>query len=176
METTRYVAGLLFDTAMTKVALIKKQHGPPCMIGKWNAIGGKCNRDINGVWESADAAMYREYIEEADVSAPWTTFLVLTGRSWQVTFYKCFSSILLEGVATKEDELVNVWPLNALPSPPDLVSNLRWIIPMALTHVYEHVWVYTVHESETFVNTPQTHKLFPVDEVSIAISRVASED
>jgi hypothetical protein len=46
-----------------------------------------------------------------------------------------------------ESESVMVWHLDELP---DVVSNLAWIIPMALTHQSQHVWVYEVIEKDTF--------------------------
>jgi 8-oxo-dGTP pyrophosphatase MutT (NUDIX family) len=144
----KYVAGFLFNDERSSVALIHKTHGPACMVGKWNAIGGKRKRGEPGLPdESSYAAMWREFQEEAGVPVSWTPFLKLKGQGWQVDFFHAFSSAALSAVRTCEAETVSVFPVAALP---DTVPNLKWIIPMALGHEDDHVWVYEVIEKETF--------------------------
>jgi 8-oxo-dGTP pyrophosphatase MutT (NUDIX family) len=145
----KYVAGFLFNDERCAVALIHKTHGPACMVGKWNAIGGKIKRGEPGLPdESSDAAMWREFREEAGVSVTsWTLFLRLNGPGWSVDFYHAFSSDALAQVRTCEGETVDVFHIDALP---ETVPNLNWIIPMALGHENDHVWVYEVTEKETF--------------------------
>lgn len=149
---TKYVAGLLFDDERTRVALIHKTHGPAVLVGKWNAIGGKNQvRPAPLPPESSDAAMWREFLEEAGVQVSWTLFLRLKGRDWQVDFYHAFDTAKIEAVRTMEGEDVGVFALDNLP---EIVPNLRWIIPMALGHEDDHVWVYEVREAETFAPRP----------------------
>ena len=148
----KYVAGFLFDDDRTKVALILKNHGPAVLVGKWNAIGGKRidNHDLGLPDESSAAAMYREFAEEAGVYVEaWQPFLILRSRTpvWQVDFFHAFDSKKLAQVRTMESESVMVWHLDELPV---VVSNLAWIIPMALTHRDQHVHVYECIEKDTF--------------------------
>lgn len=149
-----YVAGLLFDDDGTRVALIHKNHGPSAVVGKWSAIGGK----IDKPYESSISAMRREFREEAGVditgSMPlgrlphWTNFLCLTGPGWAVDFYHAFSTTLLEQVRTCEKEVVDTFRVEPLLSgDAGLVPNLRWILPMALGHLNDNVYVYQVNES-----------------------------
>jgi hypothetical protein len=150
----KYVAGLLFDNDREKMALILKKHGPSSVVGHWNAIGGKRidNHDLGLPDESSAAAMWREFAEEAGVYIEkWEPFLILRARGekpeWQVDFFHAFDSDKLAEVRTCEGESVMVWRLDELP---DVVPNLNWIIPMALGHKKDHVFVYEVIEKETF--------------------------
>jgi 8-oxo-dGTP pyrophosphatase MutT (NUDIX family) len=147
-EVTKYVAGFLFSSDRSKVALIHKTHGPGCVVGKWNAIGGKNKPGEPGLPdESGSAAMFREFEEEGGVAVGWTLFLRLLGSDWIVEFYHAFDTMKLEAVRTIESEEVRIFPVDQLPT---VVPNLRWIIPMALGHENDHVWVYEVREKETF--------------------------
>ena len=148
----KYVAGLLFDEDRNKVALILKNHGPAAVLGKWNGIGGKRSTGSARQLESASAAMWREFLEEAGVDIQsWEPFLILRARGenpeWQVDFFHAFDTAKLGQVKTMESESVMVWNIDELPV---VVPNLTWIIPMALSHKNEHVWVYEVIEKETF--------------------------
>ncbi len=148
----KYVAGFLFDENRERVALILKKRGPSAVVGKWNAIGGKRTTMSAGQLESAASAMWREFLEETGVSVEtWEPFLILRARGeepeWQVDFFHAFDAEKLAHVTTVEDEAVMVWHLDELPV---VVSNLAWIIPMALTHRQQHVHVYEVIEKDSF--------------------------
>ena len=130
------------------MALIHKNHGPAAVVGRWNGIGGKRNPGAPGLPdESSDAAMWREFIEEAGVPVSWTLFLRLGGPGWEVDFFHAFDSVKLAEVRQRETEEVATFSISSLPN---VVPNLRWIIPMALGHEDDHVWVYNVREAETF--------------------------
>jgi len=151
---TKYVAGLLFDDNREQVALILKNHGPAAVVGHWNAIGGKRvnNQDLGLPDESPTAAMWREFAEEAGVYVEnWEPFLILRAKGsnpeWQVDFFHAFDSSKLAQARTMESETVMVWHIDELP---DVVPNLNWIIPMALGHKNDHVFVYEVIEKDTF--------------------------
>lgn len=155
MQKRRYVAGLLFNDLGDRVALIHKTHGPSSVVGHWNAIGGKRidQTDLGLGYESPDAAMFREFREEASVEVrSWELFLVLRGRGpdpeWMVHFYHAFDTQALAHVSQGEEEEVIVWDLGELPN---IVPNLRWIIPMALGHHDDHVFTYEVIEKDTFM-------------------------
>jgi 8-oxo-dGTP pyrophosphatase MutT (NUDIX family) len=145
---TKYVAGFLFSSDGSKVALIHKNHGPASVVGHWNAIGGKRTSGEPGLPdESASAAMWREFNEEAGVAVGWTLFLRLFGKDWSVEFFHAFDTTKLEACRTLESEEVRIFPVSDLPN---VVPNLRWIIPMARGHQDDHVWLYEVEEKETF--------------------------
>jgi 8-oxo-dGTP pyrophosphatase MutT (NUDIX family) len=132
-----YVAGFLFSEDKQSVALIEKNHGPAVLIGKWNAIGGKIEDS-----EESIAAMRREFVEETGVGKDldWLRFLRLEGEDWSVDFYHAFGNLRVEA---QESEKVSWFTLRELPN---VVSNLKWIIPMALSHFDQHVEVYRVVE------------------------------
>ncbi len=137
----RYVAGLLFDDAGLNVVLIHKNHGPARVTGRWNAIGGRIKAD-----ETSLEAMNREFKEEAGVSGiNWTFFMQLQGHGWTVDFYHAHNYSAFRSACTCEGELVDVWPVANLPG---VVTNLHWIIPMALDHGFDHVPVYRITEVE----------------------------
>ena len=138
---THYVAGLLFDEQRKHVALIHKKYGPPAVVGRWNAIGGKVEDG-----ETSAAAMSREFLEEAGVEiSSWTLFLRLIGAGWKVDFYHAFSTTDLMRVRTCEEETVDRFPVSD--GLHVVVPNLKWIIPMALGHFNENVSVYEVREN-----------------------------
>ncbi len=148
----KYVAGFLFDEDRNHVALILKNRGPAVLVGKWNAIGGKRTTMSAGQTDSSPAAMWREFMEEAGVDIHnWEPFLILRAKGanpeWQVDFFHAFDTAKLAQVKTMESESVMVWHLDELPV---VVPNLNWIIPMALSHKNEHVYIYEVIEKDTF--------------------------
>ena len=147
--TIKYVAGFLFDEDRAKVALVLKNHGPAAIVGKWNAIGGKRidNTDLGLGFEGGPAAMYREFLEETGVEVrDWALFLRLKGDGWEVEFYHAFSGEKQKMARTMETESIMIWPIDE--DHPVWVPNLNWIIPMALGHGDDHVWVYEVIEQE----------------------------
>ena len=132
-----YVAGLLFDEGRTRVALIHKDHGPEHLIGKWNAIGGRCKEDEIYL---PTKAMTREFLEETGVSVSgWEQFLWLEGendgQSWRVTFFRMFNGSALDCVHTREMEEVRIFPVScrAVLTSLTLTDNLAWIVAMALS-------------------------------------------
>lgn len=158
--TEEYVAGLLFSDNHDSVALIHKTHGPGNVVGKWNAVGGKIRTGTERLrteaclsvfqTESSGAAMRREFTEEAGVdTADWELFLVLRGPDRVVYFFRAFSSVDLFRVRTCSEEAVAVFRLGKLP---ELVPNLRWIIPMAAGHEDDYVRVHDVTEKETRID------------------------
>ena len=132
-----YVCGLLFDDyddyydGSHRVALLQKLKGPDYMIGKWTGVGGKVEEN-----EIPHNAMTREFIEEAGVVYEnWDLFLTLYSqdRDAVVHFFRAFSSFHLNQVKTQEEEQVEVFALRNIPGKSDLMENLNWIIPMALS-------------------------------------------
>jgi 8-oxo-dGTP diphosphatase len=124
---TRYVAGLSFSSTTNIVALIRKNK-PEWQKGKLNAIGGKIEEG-----ETPEEAMIREFKEETSVTVnSWREFLVLLGFGYEVHFFvtELPDTTMLNLWPGAEDEIVDVYDYNNLPA--DVVTNLRWIIPMAI--------------------------------------------
>lgn len=65
MPNQRYSCGFVFNTSLTKVALIRKNRGPFNMKGRLNGIGGKKEDNENEV-----ECQSREFFEETTVLIP----------------------------------------------------------------------------------------------------------
>jgi 8-oxo-dGTP diphosphatase len=125
---TRYVCGFLFNPQRTRVALIRKVK-PTWQAGLLNGIGGKIEEG-----ETPAEAMEREFVEEANVAfCNWQEFAVLTGPDFQIHFFSAFDSGI-DYVCTNEDkgEVVSVERIQTLTLRPDVIPNLRVLIPLAL--------------------------------------------
>jgi 8-oxo-dGTP pyrophosphatase MutT (NUDIX family) len=107
---------------------------PPCDIGNFEP----CN--CSG--ETPGAAMRREFLEETGVLVEgWQKFLSLTYPTARVHFYRAFDDAVYN-VETTTDELVALQTLSTryVPAsraeivlPINVIPNLAWIIPMALS-------------------------------------------
>lgn len=125
--TQHYVAGFLFSEDRNKIALVKKEK-PEWQRGRFNGIGGKIEAG-----ESPRDAIIREFKEETGVEIEeWDEFCVIKGASWQVFFYRAFSD-KINDVTTMETEEINVFHIELdCVYEMNLISNLKWLIPMAL--------------------------------------------
>lgn len=122
----RYVVGFCFSPCGRRVVLIRKNR-PVWQAGRFNGVGGK----IEGT-ESIYEAMEREFREEAGVTIPagnWEHYAILAGEDWSVYVMRVWS-VLAVHASTQEDEQISIWKTKALPE--DAISNLRWLIPLAL--------------------------------------------
>ncbi len=147
--TTEYVLGFLFDSDKNNVALIEKQK-PDWQKGYLNGIGGKIEvEDRLYVKTSNDAwavAMSREFEEEAGVATDaksWRHFATLNGCGWIVYCFTNADSDALEKVETKTNEQVHVVPVEVA-SELQVLSNLTWLIPMALDENMEHGQMFAI--------------------------------
>lgn len=141
----RYVAGFMFNSGCTHVALVEKQK-PDWQRGRLNAIGGK----IEQIWVADDesypeppaVAMAREFVEETGYQTQpddWTEFCVLhgphgelTGPPWQVHFFYHVAGFhdIEKRLRTTTDERIIVEPIRHRRT---RIANLEWLIPMALS-------------------------------------------
>jgi len=122
----KYVAGLMFNPSGSKLALVLKDR-PAWQAGLFNAIGGKIEGDENPV-----TAMVREFQEETSVvtdPSEWKLLLKLEGSDFEVNFFTAFSD-KVDLVKTVETE--KIFTIDPLKLPPNIIFNLRWIIPAAL--------------------------------------------
>jgi 8-oxo-dGTP diphosphatase len=126
MTTPRftYVLALLFTPDGGRVALMHKTR-PAWQAGRVNALGGKL-----AAGESPAAGARREVREEAGVDvADWEEFLVWDDPVYRLHALRAFDGAA-EHVFTAEDQVVFLAPTDALP--PNIIDNLRWLIPLAL--------------------------------------------
>ena len=148
----RYVAGFMFNSGCTHVALVEKQK-PEWQKGRLNAIGGKIEKvqaddgtpGTDGLYftdEAPVAAMVREFFEETGYQtqeSDWTEFCLLSGPSgdmtgphWQVHFFFHVAGFhdIEKRLRTTTDERIIVEPIRHRRS---RIANLEWLIPMALS-------------------------------------------
>lgn len=125
-----YVLGLMFDSVGRRVALICKNK-PEWQKDKLNGVGGKIERG-----ELAVKAMCREFEEETGVhteESQWQMFCRLGGRGFNVFVYRAFSDAAVDSARTVTDEPVGVYDARGTSlRSGSIVSNLAWLIPMAL--------------------------------------------
>jgi 8-oxo-dGTP diphosphatase len=131
-----YVLGFVINPDKDKVLLIRKDR-PVWQQNLLNGIGGKIEKD-----ESSTEAMKREFIEETGLKDEifWRQFGQLKGisevdsRPWKVHLFYAIHDYKLENldytVMLGNNEYVEEHPIDSLPD--DVISNLKWMIPMAL--------------------------------------------
>ena len=119
----RYVCGFLFTHDRSRVVLIRKLK-PKWQRGLVNGVGGKIEPD-----ESPSAAMTREFNEEAGLSIPhWEPLCSLGGKDFSVDFFYCFG----DAWSAKTQECEEIFLVNPLHLPTNVIPNIRWLVPLAL--------------------------------------------
>ena len=119
-----YVLALLFSADRSRVVLMRKSR-PAWQAGRVNALGGKLMPD-----ESPLDAARREVREEAGVQVDrWEEFLVWDDPVYRMHVVRAFDDAALRA-RTAEDQEVFLADVRALP--PELIDNLRWLVPLAL--------------------------------------------
>ena len=126
----KYPMGLMFTENMRQVLLILKNHGPKCVIGRWNGIGGHIE-----LGETPIQCQVREFEEETGVKTTendWQLFTKLLGEDFIVhcfwgknsTAVMTAKTITNEQVAIVNCECGIISLSNLL-----LAPNLKWMIP-----------------------------------------------
>jgi len=123
-----YVLGFLFNKSQKTVLLIEKKR-PKWQAGRWNGIGGKIEETDTTPLE----AMKREAWEEIGHDVDWTHVLTVELFHLSVFVYKAIDIPEHEAIffEQKEDELLKVWPIDALPD--EVISDVKWMIPICLS-------------------------------------------
>ena len=129
------VVGFLFSAAYRDVLLIQKKR-PAWQKGYLNGIGGHVTDK-----ETPLEAMIREFREEAGLGiTTWEHYATLTGvreeRPWEVQFFHAKTDIPLYAVHSVTDEKLQTGSIHHLHHCKTL-SNLQWLIPMAIDHARE---------------------------------------
>jgi len=132
MEKTQMVIGFMFTDDMKQVLLILKNHGPLCVIGRHNGIGGH----IEPTDADSMGAQIREFEEETGIKTTqedWVKFTELVGKDFVVhCFYGVNSRAVLNAKTMTDEkiEIINVCDtgsMNIFNIP--LAPNLVWMIP-----------------------------------------------
>jgi 8-oxo-dGTP diphosphatase len=98
---------------------------PAWQAGRVNALGGKLHPG-----ESPADAARREVREEAGVDVPgWEEFLVWDDPVYRMHALRAFDPAA-RAARTAEDQAVFL--ADALALPPNVIDNLRWLVPLAL--------------------------------------------
>lgn len=119
-----YVLALLFTPDRRRVVLVHKTR-PTWQAGRVNALGGKLDPG-----ESAADAARREAREEAGVDiAAWEEFLVWDDVQYRMHACRAFDPAAADA-RMAEDQAVFL--ADALALPPNVIDNLRWLVPLAL--------------------------------------------
>lgn len=119
-----YVLALLFTADAREVVLVRKTR-PAWQAGRVNALGGKMDDD-----EAVSDSARREVREEAGIDVDgWEEFLVWHDPEYRLRAVRAFDEAA-RGARTAEDQEVFLARVDALP--PNVIDNLRWIIPLAL--------------------------------------------
>lgn len=134
----KYVVGFMFDETESNVILLWKNR-PEWQRDKINGIGGMIEDG-----ESPAEAMRREFREEAGIDhADWQQFCVLSDcRQWSIHFFS--STGTLGDVEQCTDEVPLILPIAELPN--NVIPNLRWLIPMALSMKHDRADCFEVRE------------------------------
>lgn len=120
----RYVLALLFTPDRARLVLVEKTR-PAWQAGRVNALGGKLRPG-----ETPSDAARREVGEEAGVDvAAWDEVLEWRDPMYVMTVVRAFDAAALSA-RTAEDQRVFLSGVD--PLPPNVIDNLRWLVPLAL--------------------------------------------
>lgn len=126
-----YVVGFLFEEHSSRgvVVLINKLR-PDWQLGKLNGVGGRIEGN-----ETPTAAMRREFLEECGLDIDsWRLFCTLGDeRGWRIHFFSATGCV--KGIQSMTDEQVTLCETRRLP--PNILPNLLWLIPMAISMEYD---------------------------------------
>ena len=119
-----YVVGFAFDHSCKSVLLIYKRT-PEWQRGLINGIGGKIKKG-----ELPIQAMVREFKEETGVetdNSDWIYFCLMTAGKEEIYCYYMIGGA--HDATSMEDEVVRWFEVGDVN---DFISNLNWLIPLAL--------------------------------------------
>ncbi|MBX7047244.1 MAG: hypothetical protein K1X86_15550 [Ignavibacteria bacterium] len=130
---TNYVLGFMFGRGAETVLLIRKNH-PEFMKNKFNGIGGEIAFD-----ESELEAMVRTCSKETGIETSendWEQFATLQSRDYKVSCFVSFNNQLTEkfpeGCSYVKEEFIKVAEVSQALTFPDLLEDLKWLIPFAM--------------------------------------------
>lgn len=122
---TNYVLGFAFGHTKETVVLVRKNR-PDWQLGKLNGIGGHVEPTDSTMLD----AVQREFEEETGLLVDsWAHYITMRNKAWRVFVFRAYN-VEVSNVRTLTDERVEVHPVLRLPT--NVLSNLRWLIPLAL--------------------------------------------
>jgi 8-oxo-dGTP diphosphatase len=127
-----YVVGFMMDPTLSQVVLIRKNR-PAAQVGKLNGVGGKVEQG-----ETPLDAMSREFREETGMETTgWRLFSIynggdlgIPGSLFEIYFYWLVGDV--NQAQTVTDEQVHVIEIESLSRRVDKMSNLAWLVQMAI--------------------------------------------
>lgn len=134
MEKVRqeYTIGFMFTDNMEQVLLLLKNHGPQCVVGRWNGIGGH----IEPTDADPMACQIREFQEETGIETTrqdWFKFTKLRGEDFVVHCFWGVSSRAVLNAKTMTNEKIEIINVRNTGSMNifniALAPNLVWWIP-----------------------------------------------
>lgn len=139
-----YVLGFCFDNEKERVVLIRKTK-PAWQAGKLNGVGGKVE-----ILEDQKYVMVREFEEETGVTTKpedWRWYARLRGDYFDMRVYCMFNTDVVNKVRTMEDEKVEVHPVDLEFIGSQSISNLPWLISLALDTDQPRIFVEAKYEN-----------------------------
>lgn len=149
----KYVVGFLFSKDRERVVLVKKTH-PEWQAGKLNGPGGKVEKG-----ETPHDAMVREFEEEIGIRIQfWIDFAQLSGdlrrydgepsgKTFTVYFFYAFGNLSeINRMVTDCGEQIMVLRIDNLAYWDNLVSNVKWLVPLALSLPSDRASSYEIEE------------------------------
>jgi len=138
-----YVVGFLFNWKQDRVVLIRKTK-PDWQAGKLNGVGGKIE-----LGETPYEAMAREFQEETGVAIDpsfWIYVAVMAngtrikqGDVYLHVFAAKFANVL-QRVRQTTEEIPSVFTTWEAVNHPDVLHNLRWLIPLCSNALQHCCW------------------------------------
>jgi 8-oxo-dGTP diphosphatase len=125
----KFTVGFVFDQNLKNVLLMHKDR-PDWQAGKVNGIGGKFD-----VGEESLDCMMREAKEESDLDTDKDKWVFLGNMYTDMVHLDVYAYVHddLSRAKTMTSEEVEIFSVANLPS--NMLSNLRWLIPMAVDKI-----------------------------------------
>ncbi len=130
----KYTLGFIFNNTLDKVLLIHKLT-PAWQNGKVNGPGGKVESDDN---DDSIKCIVREIKEETDLTTAPEKWLFV-GRHYSPTFDVDTFAYVYEGNIedAKSMEAQQIEWFEVAKLPPNVISNLNWLVPLTLDKIKE---------------------------------------
>lgn len=127
----QYVVGFYFFGAEHQYVTLIKKRKPESQAGKLNGVGGAIEPGDG----SALDAMVREFAEETGKQThrdDWRFFASLRTNGSEIFFFSACGA--RDGMYSATDEEIEFHFVENIPLLPEVLSNLRWLIPLALNN------------------------------------------
>lgn len=124
---TVYVVGFMLNVSSGCVLLVRKKT-PLWQQGRLNGVGGKVE-----AFDADDlAAMRREWREETGFAFDdWRKFARQRGNGYDVRFFCARGRLVRAKDRNDVGEILEWWRLREIVLREDLITNLKWLLPMA---------------------------------------------